>query len=157
MALKTKMMMMTIGRFGQNIGIAFQLVDDWLDFVASADQLGDYHHCHHHYYLSMMIIMIIIFLRKTSWWSRSRPGHSHGSGNFLFFLLFYFLFQFIWFFSRSFLPPNNSQGSTPSSSGWNNIPQTMTKTQIITHALIFNKFIVLMIFSGNSVSQEMSR
>ena len=28
-------------RFGQNIGIAFQLVDDWLDFVASADQLGN--------------------------------------------------------------------------------------------------------------------
>ena len=26
--------------YGQNIGIAFQLVDDWLDFVASADQLG---------------------------------------------------------------------------------------------------------------------
>jgi len=30
----------TAYRFGQNIGIAFQLVDDWLDFVASADQLG---------------------------------------------------------------------------------------------------------------------
>jgi len=27
-------------RYGQNIGIAFQLVDDWLDFVSSADQLG---------------------------------------------------------------------------------------------------------------------
>lgn len=26
--------------YGQNIGIAFQLVDDWLDFVSSADQLG---------------------------------------------------------------------------------------------------------------------
>lgn len=26
--------------YGQNIGIAFQLVDDWLDFVASAEQLG---------------------------------------------------------------------------------------------------------------------
>ena len=89
--------MMMIGRFGQNIGIAFQLVDDWLDFVASADQLGDYHHCHRHHYLSMMIIMIImiiIFLRKTSWWSRSRPGHSHGSGIFLFFSFFTF-FQFI--------------------------------------------------------------
>ena len=86
--------MMTIGRFGQNIGIAFQLVDDWLDFVASADQLGDYHH-----YLSMMIIMIIMiitFLRKTSWWSRSRPGHSHGSGIFFLFFLFTFfnLFDF---------------------------------------------------------------
>ena len=46
--------MMMIGRFGQNIGIAFQLVDDWLDFVASADQLGDYHHCHRHHYLSMI-------------------------------------------------------------------------------------------------------
>ena len=55
MALKTKMiLMMIIGRFGQNIGIAFQLVDDWLDFVASADQLGDYHHC-----LSMMIIIYL--------------------------------------------------------------------------------------------------
>ena len=28
-------------KYGQNIGIAFQLVDDWLDFVASADQLGE--------------------------------------------------------------------------------------------------------------------
>jgi len=27
-------------RYGQNIGIAFQLVDDWLDFVSSADLLG---------------------------------------------------------------------------------------------------------------------
>jgi len=27
-------------RYGQNIGIAFQLVDDWLDFVSSADMLG---------------------------------------------------------------------------------------------------------------------
>jgi len=27
-------------KYGQNIGIAFQLVDDWLDFVSSADQLG---------------------------------------------------------------------------------------------------------------------
>lgn len=26
--------------YGQNIGIAFQLVDDWLDFVSSADMLG---------------------------------------------------------------------------------------------------------------------
>ena len=27
-------------RYGQNIGIAFQLVDDWLDFVSSAEMLG---------------------------------------------------------------------------------------------------------------------
>jgi len=27
-------------RYGQNIGIAFQLVDDWLDFVSSAELLG---------------------------------------------------------------------------------------------------------------------
>merc|ERR1711936_1423753 len=27
-------------RYGKNIGIAFQLVDDWLDFVSSADMLG---------------------------------------------------------------------------------------------------------------------
>ena len=27
-------------KYGQNIGIAFQLVDDLLDFVASADMLG---------------------------------------------------------------------------------------------------------------------
>merc|ERR1719336_2799999 len=27
-------------KYGQNIGIAFQLVDDWLDFVSSADMLG---------------------------------------------------------------------------------------------------------------------
>jgi geranylgeranyl pyrophosphate synthase len=27
-------------RYGQNIGIAFQLMDDWLDFVSSAEQLG---------------------------------------------------------------------------------------------------------------------
>jgi len=26
--------------YGQNIGLAFQLIDDWLDFVSSADQLG---------------------------------------------------------------------------------------------------------------------
>lgn len=26
--------------YGRNIGLAFQLIDDWLDFVASADQLG---------------------------------------------------------------------------------------------------------------------
>ena len=26
--------------YGKNIGIAFQLVDDWLDFVSSADLLG---------------------------------------------------------------------------------------------------------------------
>ena len=30
-------------RYGQNIGIAFQLVDDWLDFVSSADMLGNNH------------------------------------------------------------------------------------------------------------------
>ena len=29
-------------QYGRNIGIAFQLVDDLLDFVASADQLGKY-------------------------------------------------------------------------------------------------------------------
>ena len=28
-------------KYGQNIGIAFQLVDDWLDFVSSADMLGE--------------------------------------------------------------------------------------------------------------------
>ena len=28
-------------RYGQNIGIAFQLVDDWLDFVSSAELLGE--------------------------------------------------------------------------------------------------------------------
>lgn len=27
-------------QYGKNVGLAFQLVDDWLDFVASADQLG---------------------------------------------------------------------------------------------------------------------
>jgi len=27
-------------KYGENIGLAFQLIDDWLDFVASADQLG---------------------------------------------------------------------------------------------------------------------
>lgn len=27
-------------KYGQNIGIAFQLVDDWLDFVSTADHLG---------------------------------------------------------------------------------------------------------------------
>ena len=27
-------------RYGQNIGIAFRLVDDWLDFVSSAELLG---------------------------------------------------------------------------------------------------------------------
>jgi len=27
-------------KYGQNIGIAFQLVDDWLDFMSSADMLG---------------------------------------------------------------------------------------------------------------------
>ena len=27
-------------KYGQNIGIAFQLVDDWLDFVSSAEMLG---------------------------------------------------------------------------------------------------------------------
>ena len=26
--------------YGRNIGLAFQLIDDWLDFVSSADQLG---------------------------------------------------------------------------------------------------------------------
>ena len=26
--------------FGKNIGIAFQLIDDWLDFAATANQLG---------------------------------------------------------------------------------------------------------------------
>ena len=35
------MFTISLVRFGQNIGIAFQLVDDWLDFVASADQLGN--------------------------------------------------------------------------------------------------------------------
>ena len=28
-------------KYGQNIGIAFQLVDDWLDFMSSADMLGE--------------------------------------------------------------------------------------------------------------------
>ena len=27
-------------KYGKNIGIAFQLVDDWLDFVSSAELLG---------------------------------------------------------------------------------------------------------------------
>ena len=26
--------------YGKNIGIAFQLMDDWLDFAATAEQLG---------------------------------------------------------------------------------------------------------------------
>ena len=26
--------------YGRDIGLAFQLIDDYLDFVASADQLG---------------------------------------------------------------------------------------------------------------------
>jgi geranylgeranyl pyrophosphate synthase len=30
-------------QYGRNIGIAFQLVDDLLDFTSSADQLGVFH------------------------------------------------------------------------------------------------------------------
>ena len=26
--------------YGRNVGLAFQLIDDWLDFMASAEQLG---------------------------------------------------------------------------------------------------------------------
>ena len=28
--------------YGMNVGLAFQLIDDWLDFMASAEQLGTY-------------------------------------------------------------------------------------------------------------------
>ena len=45
-------------KYGQNIGIAFQLVDDWLDFMSSADMLGK-----HKFFKSHLFIFSPIFKR----------------------------------------------------------------------------------------------
>ena len=97
-------------RFGQNIGIAFQLVDDWLDFVASADQLGNvvvlpyrnhvfntsltlpsplssFHlnlqsHYYYWFYCHHHHIMLLIntIPLRKASWSRSWPRYCHRTG-----------------------------------------------------------------------------
>ena len=43
--------------YGKNIGIAFQLIDDWLDFAATAEQLGKPAAADLRYFITLLLLM----------------------------------------------------------------------------------------------------